>query len=247
MPPRALLFDLFGTVIHFSARVPIVEVAGTRWVTTMDWLRPQAEASVPEVAFDRLLAALFATTEEIVRARAPEYLEVPSAERFRRALAKVGIEGDDAEGTARELSLAHMRHLASTTFLPEHYADILQQLRSRYRLALVSNFDHAPTARGILETHGIAELFEVSLISDDFGRRKPHRSIFDAACAAVGVTPGDAWFIGDNPKEDIAGALSAGLTPVWVNASNDARDSGAPFVIRDLHGLPELCRDADGD
>ena len=36
---RALLFDLFGTVVLFAPRVPKVEVAGTAWRSTMGWLR----------------------------------------------------------------------------------------------------------------------------------------------------------------------------------------------------------------
>ncbi len=240
MAVRALLFDLFGTVVHFAARVPIVEVAGARWVTTMGWLQPLVAEKIPDVSFDALLNALMATTEEIVRERPPEYHEVPSRERFRRALAKVGISGVAAMETAQQLSLVHMQHLASTTFLPEGHADVLAALQAKYRLGLVSNFDHGPTARRVLEMHGIDRYFEVILISDEFGRRKPHRSIFDAACERLQATSSEALFIGDNPKEDIAAAHAAGLTPVWVSAAEEPATTEARFVIRSLRELPGI-------
>ena len=89
--PRALLFDLFGTVVQFKPEVPTVEVAGTAWHSTMGWLRETAEHELPHVPFDDLLAALMQVTEDIVRERPPDYIEVPSRERFCRALMRVGI------------------------------------------------------------------------------------------------------------------------------------------------------------
>src|SRR5512143_1555243 len=106
--PRALLFDLFGTVVQFQPQVPTVEVAGTPWRTTMGWLRAAAERELPHVPFDDLLPALMQVTEDIVRARPPEYFEVLSRERFRRALLRVGIATDHAGDIAERLSLAHM-------------------------------------------------------------------------------------------------------------------------------------------
>jgi len=240
MPIRALLFDLFGTVVHFSARAAIADVAGSRWVAAMSWLRPVADERIPAVPFDALVAALMATSEEIVRERPPEYLEVPSRERFRRALAKVGVAGVDAAAVAQELSRVHMKHLASTTFLPAGYAEILAQLKQQYQLGLVSNFDHGPTARRVLATHGIDACFDVVLVSDEVGRRKPHPSIFTQACQRLQVAREAALFIGDNPKEDIYGADAAGLMSVWVNATGEPRVTAARHVVRDLKELLTL-------
>src|SRR6266481_2379021 len=103
MRPSAVLFDLFGTVVHFAAQVPIVEVAGTRWHSTMQWLRATAERELPDVPFADLLATLLAVTEEIVRQRPPEYREVPSRERFRRAMLRLGIDAREAPAFAERL------------------------------------------------------------------------------------------------------------------------------------------------
>src|SRR3990172_5152190 len=115
MMPRVLLLDLFGTVVHFAPQVPAVEVAGTQWRTTMGWLQVAAEGALPEVVFTDLLGALMHVTQEIVHARAPEYHEVPSRDRFGRALVHLGVESTRAPAIAEQLSLAHMQHLASMT------------------------------------------------------------------------------------------------------------------------------------
>src|SRR5262249_43528013 len=151
--------DLFGTVVHFAPQVPTVEVAGTPWRSTMGWLRETAQRVVPDVRFDDLLPTLMRITEEIVRARPPEYQEVPSRERFRRALVRLGIEPASAPHLAEQLSLAHMAHLASLTTLPPGHMTVLRVLARRFRLALVSNFDHGPTARHVLAVHAVAAFF----------------------------------------------------------------------------------------
>ena len=110
-----------------------------------------------------------------------------------------------------------MSYLASTTMLPPAHLDVLEQLASRFRLGLVSNFDHGPTARRILADHGITGFFAAIVISDDFGRRKPHPAIFAAALRELGVALEDALFIGDSISDDVVGAQNARLKVVWLN------------------------------
>lgn len=237
---RALLFDLFGTVVLFAPRVPAVESRGAAWRAAMNWLREAAERELPQVAFENFLPALMQVTEEIVRQRPPEYREVASCERFRRALVLLGMEGVQVASVAERLSLAHMAGLASMTVLPAGHADLLRELALRYRLGLVSNFDHGGTARRILTTHGIAQFFAATVISEEFGRRKPHPAIFDAALRGMGVTANEALFVGDSPTEDLIGAHNARLRVVWVNAKREPLPDGAPPPDHMITALSEL-------
>jgi HAD superfamily hydrolase (TIGR01549 family) len=240
---RALLFDLFGTVVHFTARVPAVQTAGAPWRAAMQWLQETAQQELPEVCFDDLLAALMRVTEDIVRQRPPEYREVPSRERFRRALHQLGVDGARAHTTAERLSLAHMAHLASLTVLPEGHLGLLRGLGARYPLGLVSNFDHGPTAHRVLRDHGLSGCFTAIVISDDFGQRKPHAAIFTAALGMLDVPAEDALFVGDSVGEDVTGARNAGLKVAWLNHKGEAvpADASQPdYVIRCLADLLAL-------
>src|SRR5512139_2326192 len=104
LQPCAILFDLFGTVVHFAARVPTVEAASSQWRAAMQWLQEAAARDLPQVAFEDLLTTLMQVTQEIVRQRPPEYREVPSRERFRRALVQLGIDAISAPAVAERLS-----------------------------------------------------------------------------------------------------------------------------------------------
>ena len=216
---RAVIFDLFDTLVLFDGAVPTVRVAGTERRTTMSWLRARFDAELPGASFDRFLAAMAAVTEEIVRGRPPEYFEIQSEERFRRALTRMGIAADDPAPVARRLSAAHMEYLASRAALPPENGALLQSLRGKVKIGLVSNFDHGPTARAILARDGIAELLDATVISADFGRRKPHPLIFGEGLRLLDVAPRDSLYVGDTLADDVQGALGAGMDVAWLDAN----------------------------
>ncbi len=238
---RALIFDLFGTVVLFKPHVPSAPTAGRTWRWGLPWLRAGVAQELPHVPFDEFAGALLAVTEEIVRARPPEFREVSCGERFRRALERLGVVGEDTVAKAERLSLMHMAHVAAQTETPLAHDPLLRSLAGSYRLGLVSNFDHGPTAHAILARDGLADVFGVTLISDDFGRRKPHPAIFREALHRLDVRPGEALYIGDSATDDVCGASSAGMDVAWINARNADVPVPAPkYIICELAELPAV-------
>lgn len=217
MAYKAIIFDLFRTVILLSPEAPTMRVTEPSWRPAMAALRGPVEQALPGVPFDRFLDALVAATAEIVRERPPEYYEVPLRERYRRALVRLGRDGSGAEAISEHLSLLQMQQLVMHSALPPAHLTLLHTLAPRYRLGVLSNFDHAPTVRRILSRHGISNLFTVTLISDEFGRRKPHPSIFREALRRLDTAAGDTLYIGDSFVEDVQGAAAVGMDSAWIN------------------------------
>ena len=116
-------------------------------------------------------------------------------------------------------------------------------MRVRNNLVLVSNFDHAPTARAILKKWGVETYFDAILISDEFGWRKPHRLIFAAALEQLGVKPQEALFVGDSPVDDVGGARAASLDVVWVSRDGREYPAGVPvpdWVVKSLSEINNI-------
>jgi putative hydrolase of the HAD superfamily len=103
---------------------------------------------------------------------------------------------------------------------------MLETLRASYRLGLLSNFTHAPAAVRLIDHLGLGDFFEVKLISGQIGYRKPHARVFRELLDAFGIDGTELLYVGDDPEADIAGALSAGIRPVWFTY---ARDMGSPL------------------
>ena len=70
--------------------------------------------------------------------------------------------------------------------------------------------------RAKIEALGLEPAMAVIAVSGELGVEKPERAIFDHALAAIGRRADEAWFVGDHPALDVAGASDAGLTAFWV-------------------------------
>ncbi|MGH1366566.1 MAG: HAD family hydrolase [Calditrichia bacterium] len=101
--------------------------------------------------------------------------------------------------------------------------EMLKELRKRYKLGLLSNFTDGQGARNILTELGLANYFEVTLISGELGYRKPHQKVFDTLASELSTVHEQILFVGDNVDDDIGGAMRSGMTPVWTTY---ARDNG---------------------
>jgi putative hydrolase of the HAD superfamily len=63
----------------------------------------------------------------------------------------------------------------------------------------------------------IADRMGTIIISEAAGVRKPDPAIFQLALAELAVDAADAWYVGDHPATDAAGATNSGLRGIWLN------------------------------
>jgi putative hydrolase of the HAD superfamily len=85
--------------------------------------------------------------------------------------------------------------------------------------------------------------FDPVVASSDAIFRKPHPRIFRCALKRAGVAASEAFFCGDNPAVDLAGAAAAGIFPVWYRGccsfSDDARPACRHLEVRSWKELAE--------
>lgn len=91
----------------------------------------------------------------------------------------------------------------------------------------------------VLKKHDLK--FEVLVTRDD-GLFKPDPAPLQRACERLGVTPSDAWMIGDG-QYDIEAGIAAGCPTVWVSHGLDRPFNVEPWrTVRDLTRLLALLR-----
>jgi HAD superfamily hydrolase (TIGR01509 family) len=211
LPARidAVLFDWGDTLFHSPPgdRV-LAEAAREQGVT----LEQQAAREV----WDSLWAA-GKSPEELAKGRDL------SAEAHRRVWTSLFTRAEAlVPGVA---ALLYERVMDPEKWLP--YRDTLPTLTAlRERgvgIGVVSNVPRE--LRSVFERHGLRDLVNVFIHSYDHGAQKPDQTLFRAACDALGVAPGNALMVGDDPVAD-GGAVNAGLQvyvlpPASLNADGD--------------------------
>jgi putative hydrolase of the HAD superfamily len=85
---------------------------------------------------------------------------------------------------------------------------------------------------------GFAEyrLLDDLIISSEVGWRKPAPKFFEAVCQRLACEPGQILFIGDSIENDYAGARSAGMRALLIDAAGRHVQSD----VRRIGSLAEL-------
>jgi FMN phosphatase YigB (HAD superfamily) len=119
-----------------------------------------------------------------------------------------------------------------------HSRQALEPLKGRYFLGIISNF--TGNLETILRESGLREFFDSVTESYYAGSSKPDLGIFRQALATQPHPPECCLFIGDNPVNDIAPALSLGMKTALIHEPGKKRDCSASLYLEDLSDLPSL-------
>jgi HAD superfamily hydrolase (TIGR01509 family) len=78
------------------------------------------------------------------------------------------------------------------------------------------------------------------LASGDLGVQKPDAEAFEALALALELEPDRCFYVGDDPKSDIMGAMNAGFRAVWLDNEGKTYPSDVPppdHVVHSLRGV----------
>jgi HAD superfamily hydrolase (TIGR01549 family) len=245
MPIRAVLFDLFDTLVDLHYDRVTREIHAGRPI--MPTARPlhAAIAEFGAIDFDRFMDVMSSVDHDILHPRYARDVEVPTEERFAAVVERLGLAAPDLP---RRLTGIHMAAIRENTVVLPHHSDLLAELHTRFRLGLCSNFSHSATALSILDESGLDSHFDALAISDEVGFRKPRSEIFEVTLERLGVAADEALHVGDNLHADVQGAAAAGIASVWITrrvpeAERRLQEFDGPapdFVITDLAELTRI-------
>ena len=102
-----------------------------------------------------------------------------------------------------------------------HIVETLRFLRDNgYRTGVISNISFCGhNLKRRIDKCIPGNNFEFIMASSDYIVRKPHPLLFKLALNKAGLSPDEAWYCGDSPDFDVAGAASAGIFPVWYHST----------------------------
>ncbi len=158
--------------------------------------------------------------------------------------------GADKAGVANGRSNGDRSVRVASRFLSEASAafarnrPVLEALRGRYRLGIVSNF--YGNLEAVCHSAGLASLFAVVVDSHCVGAEKPDPAIFHVALETLRATPETTVFVGDSLRRDREGARRAGMRFIWIVPQGvpaaEAQASAEPPVEHAVTELRDLMK-----
>lgn len=215
MTIKAVLFDLDDTLW------PIVPVIRRAEDLMYDWLRRNAPLVADRVSIDGMRQR----RQELMASDPVYQLDLRL---LRHAVLVEAFRDAGEDETRADHALEVFSKARNEVVLYEDVHPVLGRLRERHKLGTISN--------GVsdLDTIGLAHLFDVSFAAWHFGKAKPDPDIFAAACAALGVAPSEALYVGDDLLLDVHGAQRAGMRAAWLRRPDLASRTVEAAVRPDL-------------
>lgn len=231
---KAICFDLAGTLcdIPIGGRWEAVNEAGIAGV--LDRLGVPGPQSAPLV--DR-----FIDEKKRLRKEAKVSLrEYEIREQLRSFLASHGIALDhiDAAGWD-ELEFLFIKPELDITVRFDDARPLLEYLKAKYPLYLLSNNVSRVLVERILSSLGLSGYFDAIFVSSEIGFRKPHEKFMQAVLAGIPFVPAECVMIGDRLSQDIEMANRFGMPSIHMamveHEDNQGMDSiRATVTVKNL-------------
>ncbi|XP_042358246.1 N-acylneuraminate-9-phosphatase [Plectropomus leopardus] len=127
--------------------------------------------------------------------------------------------------------------------LSPEICNLLRQLRSRYKLVLLTNGE-AQVQREKIKAVGCEEFFDAVVVAGEHAEQKPFVSIFTLCFSMLELEAQDCIVVGDSLDTDIQGGFNARLrATVWVSSAGGAVPEGSvkpDFTILTVLDLPDI-------
>ena len=116
---------------------------------------------------------------------------------------------------------------------------MLEELKSRDLLLGMITNGYGQFQMDNIIALGIEKHFDVILVSEWEGIKKPNPQIFKKALEHLNVSPKHSIFVGDHPENDVKAAQNIGMKGIWKKDFQwDNVDVEADSIVNDLSELP---------
>jgi HAD superfamily hydrolase (TIGR01509 family) len=148
-------------------------------------------------------------------------------------LVRLGLAKSAAGTIAQQVFAAFLTERTRIT-VPAPIKQLLVELAQHYRLIAMTN------GNACVNKMGIGEHIEFCLRAGPDGRMKPYADMFVAAAKRLNVAPQQILHIGDSPRADVLGALTAGCQAAWLDIARLAPTVLPHVRITDVQQLRAL-------
>ena len=225
MPYKAVVFDLYGTLVdNFSSQA--YDQVQEQMAKTLDIPYPKFRQVMLETINDKSSGGYYAVEDNI--------LEI-----CRRLSVKVNTTQIEQAATL------HYEFSERTLIVESTVLEALDTLKNDgLLLGLITNC-RPPIPSAFLQSP-LAQYIDVPVFSCEERIKKPSRYIYEIACERLKIQPQECLYVGDGSGEELTGAAAVGMLPILKRADlTDVYDPHRPEVENwqgiAIDEIAELC------
>ena len=231
MSPKWIFFDLDDTLFDFSSASLVSLRTLFDESPEISGRFPDSDAFIDEYHIHNKLMWQLHESGRI----SADFLK---GERFRLTLAP----HSDDEATRKRMRAyndRYLRLLGECDAPLEGAKELLAGISKRHLIGVLTNgFNEAQYRK--LRSSGLDRFVQRMVISDEIGIQKPDPRIFRYAELATGATPESTVMIGDNPDNDIRGAIDAGWSAIYLDRKSKPFKSSSPLFLGRTDSLNDI-------
>lgn len=110
------------------------------------------------------------------------------------------------------------KKIDQTDLFPEAMEVLKALKKKKLKLAIISNTQ--PDTIRVIKKHKLDKIFDYIGFSCFEGITKPSKEFFEIVLEKIKVTPERAIMVGDNLKQDVEGAINAGIKGLLIDRKN---------------------------
>ena len=210
---KNLLFDCFGTLVHFAENSFVSESHGEKPATSAGDLQSFLRSQGQNFTISQIEDALLSSRTKAASLITEEFNEIPSEIRFGYFCDALNLNHDLALDCVR----VHMDYMKDNTYIEDSLHSVLADLQQNYKMSLLSNFDWHEGLCNILKKYDLEKYFEVIMSSHSIGYRKPGTKIFEAGIAQASYCINETLYIGDVYLYDVQGPAGIGMKSLLIS------------------------------
>lgn len=117
--------------------------------------------------------------------------------------------------------------------------ELLTELRQKYLIGVLSNGFKGVQYKKLVSS-GLDRFIQRVVISEEIGIQKPDTRLFRYAEEATGADASTAIMVGDNPANDVQGAIDAGWRAVYFDCRGKPFESASPLFLGKVSNLNDI-------
>lgn len=220
---EAILFDFDGTLVDFVASD----------IQSLRWLHAYTGMSVPFEDFLETAVSEIMRFHQLVEENQIDPLLMHEF-RLKNTLTQYEIPWENS------LVNLYQEQLVKACLPVTGAETLLQTIRPRVKLGLVTNAYDGKEQRARIQNSGLNRYFDLIIVAGEIGVFKPDPAIFSYAVAHIKTNPGRTLFVGDSVRYDVEGAKAAGLMTLLLANGKNKQSEKADFIVKNIAALIDL-------